>query len=174
MRATVSKSLSLSNYRPTSPMFNHCVKNRQEFAHASNQCNLGRFTSSTQSSVKFSDFRIAPTRHQCSHVKRRTYRSPTTPNRATASHHPTVPIQRRHTHQCSDLLSVKLSQLRQLSQQRATDDGSDSRHTLEQVFLLPPDRTLLDALIKLAINSIKLRLQPLICASIRLRTALEL
>ena len=159
-RATVLKSLSLNDHRPTSPMFNHRVKNRQQFAHASDQRNFGRFTSSTQSSVKFSDFRIAPTRHQCSHIKRPTHRSPTTPNCATASHHSTIPIQRRHTYQCSDLLSVELSQLRQLSQQCAADDGSDSRHTLEQVFLLPPDRTLVDALIKLAINSIKLRLQP--------------
>ena len=132
-------------------MFNHRVKNRQQFAHASNQCNFGRFTSSTQSSVKFSDFQIAPTCHQCSHVERRTHRSPTTPNRATSSHHPAIPIQRRHTHQCSDLFSVELSQFRQLSEQRAADHGSDSRHTLEQVFLLAPDRALLDALIEFAV-----------------------
>jgi len=160
IQVTVLKSLSLNDHRPTSPMFNHRVKNRQEFAHASDQCNFGRFTSSTQSSVKFSDVRIAPTRHQCSHVERRTHRSPTTPYCATSSHHPAIPIQRCHTHQCSDLFSVELSQFRQLSQQRAADDGSDSRHTLEQGFLLAPDRTLLDALIKLVINSIKLRLQP--------------
>src|SRR6185436_5467161 len=110
IQATVLKSLSLNDHRPTSPMFNHRVKTCQEFAHASDQCNFGRFTSSTQSPVKFSDFGIAPTGHQCSHIKCRTHRSPTTPNRATASHHSAVPIQRRHTYQCSDLFSVKLSQ----------------------------------------------------------------
>ena len=36
-------------------MFNHRVKNRQEFAHTSEQCNFGRFSSSRQSPVKFSD-----------------------------------------------------------------------------------------------------------------------
>src|SRR6188472_4271502 len=89
-QATVLKLLSLNDHRPTSPMFNHRVKNCQEFAHASDQCNFGRFTSSTQSPVKFSDFGIAPTGHQCSHIKCRTHRSPTTPNRATASHHSAV------------------------------------------------------------------------------------
>ena len=77
-----------------------CHHDRQQFAHASDQRNFGRFTSSTQSSVKFSDFGIAPTGHQCSHIKGRTHRSPPAPNRTTASHHAAVPIQRRHTHQC--------------------------------------------------------------------------
>jgi len=57
-------------------MFDHRVKNRQQFAHAGDQCNFWRFTCRTQASVKFSDLGIAPTGHQRRHVERRTHRSP--------------------------------------------------------------------------------------------------
>jgi hypothetical protein len=102
-------------------MFDHCVKDREQFAHAGNQSYLRRFAGVTQSSVEILDNRVTSTGDQRSHVQRGTNRRASALNGTAASKNPTIPIKRRHTHQGSDLFTIKLPQLRELGKQCATD-----------------------------------------------------
>ena len=98
-------------------MFDHRVKNREQFAHAGNQSDLRRLASVTQSSVEILDDRVTSTGEQCSPVQRGTNRRASAPNGTAASKNPTIPIKRRHTHQGSDLFTITLPELRQLGKQ---------------------------------------------------------
>ena len=137
------------------------IKDDQQFAHAGNQSDVWRFTRRTQPSVKVSDHGITPAGSQGSHVESSAYVSSTTPNDAPSPQQATIPIQWRHTYRRSNLFAVQAAKLRQLGQHSAANDGPDAGHTLEQIFLLTPDGTLVNRLVKVLIVPLQFRFEPM-------------
>jgi len=103
---------------PRGIVFDHGIEDAQQFAHASNQCNLLGLTSSQQALVEHAHHRVVTRSHQRGHVQGRSQcRTPTTD--APLTFEPTrVMVIGCHPHQRADLSAVELSQLGQLSYQR--------------------------------------------------------
>ena len=141
-------------------MFDHGVKDRQEFAHASDQGDLGFFAGSAKTIVELSNHRIASAGHQGSHVQSGAHRGSTTPDPTLAFERAAVTVKRRHTRQRSDLFAIEPSKFRQFGEQGAAGDRTDTGDTLEQVLVGLPDRALPDALIQIMVGSFDLLFQP--------------
>ena len=141
-------------------MFDHCVKDRQQFAHAGNQSYLRRFAGVTQSSVEILDNRVTSTGDQRSHVQRGTNRRPSAPNGTAASKNPTIPIKRRHTHQGSDLFTIKLPRSGSSASNVRLITGPNARNTLGQILFLTPNRPLSNVLVQIFTGASQFRFQP--------------
>lgn len=123
-------------------MFYHRVENCQQFAHASDQGDLCWFTRLAQSFVESFDDDITSAGDQGSHVEHCPHAGAAAPDTATAPECTAVSIERCDPYQRGNLLTVELSQLRQISDQGAADHRSDTRNALKQVLFLLPDRAL--------------------------------
>ena len=141
-------------------MSDHGIKDDQQFAHAGNQGNIRRFARGPQPFVKVSDHGIAPASSQSGHVKSSAHMGSTAPNGAASPQQAATPVQWCHTNKRSNLFAIQVPQLRQLGQHGATNDRPDAGHTLEQIFLLTPDRALTDGLVKIFVGSLQFGLQP--------------
>ncbi len=85
----------------------------------------------------------------------------TTPNDTAAPHQAAVPIQRCHTNKRCNLFAVQTTQLRQFSQNGTTNNVSDTRHTLEKILLLTPQRTLMDRFVEVLVVALQFRFKPI-------------
>jgi len=112
-----------NNFRPVSFMFYHRIENRQQFSHASDECDLWSFAGIAQSAVKRLNHRITSAGDQGAHVKSRADGGSPTPDRAPASQCATVAIEGCYAHQRGDLLTVESSQFGELCKQRSANDG---------------------------------------------------
>ena len=98
-------------------MFDHCIKDRQQFAHASNQSNLWSFPCVAQPSIESSDNSIASTGDQSRHVEDSPYASSAAPDGAPSSEGAAVSVERCDADQGSNLFAIKLSEFWQLADQ---------------------------------------------------------
>src|SRR5574343_564692 len=121
---------------PRSVRFDHCVENRENFAHASHQRNLGRLARCTQPLVERLDGRVKAHCAESCHVQRGPYIGPASPHRALAAHLAAVVVQGCHPYQFADLASVELSQLGQCGHQYGLGAVSNALETFEQLELL--------------------------------------
>src|SRR5262245_31423771 len=156
-----SKSRGLrNNFRPTSFMFEHRVKNRQEFSHASNQGNLWSFACIAQPLVESANHSVASAGNQSGHVEDCPYSGPAAPDATMASQGAAVTIERRDTDQSRNLLTVELSEFWQLGDKATANHRTDAWHTPEKIFVLLPDWTLTDGLVEFFVGPVQLRFQP--------------
>ena len=121
----------------------HAVEYGQQLPHARGEGYLLRFTGFQQALVELTQYRVATTGHQCAHIQRRAHRSSTAPHGPLASVRATVPIERRHTDQGSDLLAVQRAQFRQIREQCQRHLRSHAGNAAQKVILLTPYRTVL-------------------------------
>src|SRR5512144_230583 len=141
-------------------MFDHSVENGQQFAHASDQGDLGCFTRVTQSFVEDPHDRIMSARDQGCHVEDCPYAGSAAPDSSTTSQGTTIPIERCYADQRCNLFTVELSKFWQLGQKGTTNHRTDTGDTPEQVFVLLPDRALTDALVQIFVGSLQFCFQP--------------
>src|ERR1043166_3849339 len=102
-------------------MFDHCVENRQQFAHATDQRDLRSLTGIAQPLVKGSDDAVTSACNQGCHVQRCAYGGSAAPDCPTTSKISAVAIDRSDADQCCDLLSVELSKSRELRYESTTN-----------------------------------------------------
>ena len=141
-------------------MFDHCIENRQQFAHASNQGDLGCFTRITQSFVEDPDDRITSAGHQSRHVEHSPDGGTATPDPSPTSESPTVAVEWCDSHQRRDLFAVEPSKFRQLRQKGTTDHRADTGNAAQEIFVFLPDRALTDGLVEIFVGSFQLCFQP--------------
>src|SRR5215471_338703 len=141
-------------------MFDHRIENCQKLSHTSDQSDLWGFASITQPFVESSDQSITSAGNQSSHVKNCPYTSSAAPDGTTAAQGTAVAIEWCNADQSSDLFTVELSEFWQLGQQRTANDGTDTRDSSQQVFVLLPDGTLTNGLIQIVVSSAQFRFQP--------------
>ncbi len=141
-------------------MFQHCIQNREQFSHAGRECHFGGFACVTKATVEGLDDRIVPGGHERTHVHHGPYVRAASAHTRPPAPEPALFGERRYTDEGCDLATIQLSQFRQTRQQRLRHHGTHPRHALQQIVLLPPDGTLLDALLQIAIHAGQLRLQP--------------
>jgi len=141
-------------------MFDHRVKNRQQFTHTCQHGDHALFACREQSCVKIPAGRIASGSDPSCQVQSAAHRGPTTPDGATAFERPAVAVKRRYADQSRDLFTVELSQFWQLGQKYASGDRTDIEDAEEQIFILFPDRAVMDASVQIIVVLIQFGLQP--------------
>ena len=97
-------------------MFDHCVENDQELAHARRERHLLCFPPSTQALIEGPDHRIEPGRDEGAHIEDRAHLRPSTPDRASPPQRAAVAIQRRHADEGRDLLVRQGGEFRETRQ----------------------------------------------------------
>jgi hypothetical protein len=108
------------------------------------QRHFGCLASCSQSLIEGFDHGIVACRDLSSHIPGAPHDGASTPNHAAAAQASTVPVERRHADQDSDLRMRQRAQLRQLRQVYPTDHGPDARHGAQQILMLAPARRRLD------------------------------
>src|ERR1043165_2870016 len=142
-------------------MFDHCIENGHQFAHARNERDLWSFPSIAQSFVESSNDSVTSAGNQGCHVEGCTYGGPTAPDSATSSQGSAVTVKRRDADQGCNLFTIELTEFGQIRQQRTANDRTDAGDTSEQVFVLLPDRALTNPLIEIFVGTPKFRFQPM-------------
>jgi len=122
-------------------MAQHGIEDRQQLVHARGQHHLGGLARRPQPLGERPDHRVAPDRHQGSHVQHAAQSTPAAPDDAPTPLPATVVVERRHPDQRPDRLVTQQSQLRQLGQQRRRQHHADPWHAAQQRVPLAPDRT---------------------------------
>src|SRR6476646_7808922 len=141
-------------------MFDHRVKNRQQFTHASDQGEFGRFACGAQPFVESCDDRVTSTGNQGGHVECCTNSGPATPDYATASEGTAVTVERSDPGQCCNLFTVELPEFGELGQQGTANHRTDCGDASEQVLVFLPDWASTNALIEVLVGTPKFGLQP--------------
>src|SRR5688500_7078951 len=144
-KATVLSS-AMKGTIPRLSMLHNCIQDRQHLPHTSGQCHLDRLSGGPQALVERSNPRIAPGGRDGCHIQDGANVSTAPADAALASPRPAIPVQWGDAYERGDRAAVKRSQFRQFGEQGATEDGADSRHALQQVVVLAPDRTAPDLL----------------------------
>ena len=158
---TTSDDLRLAGgMRPPCPVLHHRVEDRQQLPHTGRQGHLLGLARRTQALVERADHGIESGGHEGAHVEDRTHLCATAPDRARASQHPTVAIERGHADQGRDLLAGQRAKFRQCRQQRRCHHRPHAGRALQELLLLAPDRTLTNRLCQCGVGLLDGPLQP--------------
>src|SRR5262245_35716420 len=128
--------------------------------HTCYQSDLALFARTEQSCVEFADDRITSSGNPSSHVQSCAHASSAAPDGTTAFESAAVAVERRNADQSRDLFTVEFPQFRQLSEKHATGNLADTGDATEQIFVLFPDRTVMDASVQIFVNLFQLGFQP--------------
>jgi hypothetical protein len=153
---------------PSSAAARHRVQDREQFPHARDEGHFLGLTRSAEPPIEGANYRVPPRGYECTHGEPSANRGAAAPDQASASKGAAVTGERSHADQRRDLFAGEAPELRELTEQRATDDGAHSRHTWQQIVLGPPDRALLDEPAEVAIDLSQFALEP---ADVRANTA---
>ena len=123
---------------PMRVCFDECVEDHQQFAHASDDDELERFSLGFQALGERSDDRIATSCCQGGHVQDAADRGSAAPDGAFALKASTVSIERCQADQRGDFLSVEKTEFREFRQQRCDGDRSDTGSRLDDRALVFP------------------------------------
>jgi hypothetical protein len=110
---------------PVSLVVKHGIENNKEFAHAGDERGLGVLTIGTQPQIESSDGGIAANSRHRRHIQDAPDLCATAPDTTAAAQFPTIAVKRCQPGQCSDLLAIKHSQLRQLREQSTRENLAD-------------------------------------------------
>ena len=141
-------------------MFDHRIKNREQLAHTSDQSDFENFALGPQTFIEVPNHGVASGGDQRSHVESTAHRGSATPNGAPTFKRAAVAIERREAGQSGDLFAIEFSELGQLSEQGMASDWTDTGDTEEQIFVLFPDRAMLDASVKVFVGALQFLFQP--------------
>src|SRR5215472_4105672 len=141
-------------------MFEHRIENREQLPHAGDERHFRGFSGGAEPLIEGPEYRIAPHGNHGAHVEGGPDHSPAAPGGAPAPQGSTIAIQGGSADQGSDLVEGQGSRLRQLGNQRAAQDRSHARHTLQQVVPFSPDRGRLNVVSQLLLDRGYLAVQP--------------
>lgn len=127
-------------------MFKHSIKNCKQLAHGRGKCHFFHLASSTETQVKFTDYRIVSCSNQGSHIQHGSDMCSATPDDSSPMEGATVTIKGRYPCKSCNLPPIKSSHLRQLGNQSCRKDWTYSRCTLKQAILFSPNGIILDFL----------------------------
>lgn len=141
-------------------MFDHGIENSEQLAHASDQGDFEQFAVSFEPFVKGSNHGIASGGDQGGHVKSAAHRGSTTPDGAPAFEGATVAIEGGDASESGNLSTIESPELRQFSEQCSAGDRTDALNTAQQIFVLFPDRILLDGSVEVSVGALEILFQP--------------
>ena len=133
-------------------MFEHRIENREQLPHAGDERHFLGLSGGAEPLIEGPEYRIAPHGNQGAHVEGGPDHSPAAPGGAPAPQGSTIAIQGGNADQGGDLVAGQGSRLRQLGNQRAAQDRSHARHTLQQVVPFSPDRGRLNVVSQLLLD----------------------
>ena len=125
-------------------MFQHRIEDRQQCSHAGRERHLFRFAGCTQALIEDPDHRIEPCRHSGAHIEHRTHLRPSTPDGASPPQRAAVTIQWGDADEGRNLLVCQGAEFRETGQQGRGQDGTHTRHTLQQFVFFTPHRALMN------------------------------
>ena len=144
---------------PGRVMFKHRVEDSQQLTHAGGKGHFLRFTCCYEPFIEGTEDRIVAHGYQGGHVKGGADIGPPSPTATLSAQLAAISAEGRYTHQRGNLSAVQGAQLRKASQEREGQRGSNSWHTLEQVFLLTPQGALAQAVRDIPVQVFKLLVQ---------------
>ena len=106
--------------------------------------------------IEGADHRIAASANQCAHEEGRAHRCPAAPDQALAFEYAAVAGQRGDPDESRELFARQRTELREFTDQGATEDGADAGRGAQQILLGAPHRTGLDGAIQIPINIVEL------------------
>ena len=141
-------------------MFQHRIEDRQQFVHAGREGHFLGFPRALQALIEGADHGIKAGRDNGAHIEHRAYQRSSTPDRASAPQCPTIAIQRCDADEGCDLLVRQHAQLWEIRQQGRGQDGTHTRHTLQQFVFFRPHRALANGLRQRGVGVLQFPFKP--------------
>jgi hypothetical protein len=138
----------------------HRVQDRQQFAHAGGQRDLGRFAGCPQSLVERFDHGITPAGGNRGHVQHRPDPGPPAEDHAPSPALAGITVERTDPNQRADLPPVQGPQFGQRGQQGHRSHRADAGDATQQIILLTPDRAGVQPALQVTVERFQTRFEP--------------
>src|SRR4051812_663919 len=145
---------------PGSAISHHGVEDGEQLPHARYQSYFLELARGYEALVERLDVRVVAAGDQRSHVERLPNLCPAAPDATAAPEDPRVSVKGSHAHECRKLPGRKGAQLGKLREQRARQNGTNSRHATKQRLVFLEGWALVDDLLKVAIYSSEFFFEP--------------